>query len=100
MRNRLGKSWRELKRGEPGRRFQNRYERRGRSGGGLRKWLLIAGGLLLVLAGIVFLPLPGPGMLIIAAGALLMAEESLSAARALDWLERKARRAFAKLSGA
>jgi hypothetical protein len=42
--------------------------------------------------GVVFLPLPGPGLLIIAAGALLVAEESLSAARALDWLERKARR--------
>ena len=88
----LGKTWQELKRGEPGRRFQSRYERRGRGGGAVRKWLLIAGGLLLVLAGIAFLPLPGPGLLIIAAGALLMAEESLGAARALDWLELKARR--------
>ncbi len=87
------KAWQDLKRGEPGRRFQSRYERAHRAArGGLRKWSLIVAGLLLVLAGVAFLPLPGPGMLIIAAGAVLMAEESLSAARALDWLERKARR--------
>jgi hypothetical protein len=93
----LSKTWQELKRGEPGRRFQSRYERRA-SSGGARKWLLIAAGALLMLLGLVFLPLPGPGLLIIAAGALLVAEESLSAARALDWVERKARRAFGKLS--
>lgn len=87
----LGKAWRELKRGHPGRRFQSRYERRA-SPGGARKWLLIAAGALLMLLGVIFLPLPGPGLLIIAAGALLVAGESLSAARALDWLERKARR--------
>ena len=51
-----------------------------------------------MLAGVAFLPLPGPGLLIIAVGALLMAEVSLSAARALDWLELKARRAFRKVS--
>jgi len=89
----FSESWQELKRGEPGRRFQSRYERgQGGASGRARKWSIIAGGLALVLAGIVFLPLPGPGLLIIAAGALLMAEESLGAARALDWLERKARR--------
>jgi Putative transmembrane protein (PGPGW) len=85
------KAWRELKAGKPGRRFQARHER-ARGGGALRKWGLIAGGALIVLAGIVLLPLPGPGLLVIAAGALLMAEESRAAARALDWLEMKARR--------
>ena len=88
---RLRKGWRELKQGKPGRRFQERYERSPGSHGA-RKWIVIGGGALLVVAGIVFLPLPGPGLLIIAAGALLVAEESRSAARALDWLERKARR--------
>jgi len=87
----LKKTWRELKRGEPGHRFQSRYERRA-SSGGARKWALIAAGAVLMLLGIIFLPLPGPGLLIIAAGALLVAEESLSAARALDWLEQQARR--------
>jgi hypothetical protein len=87
------KIWQELKRGKPGHRFQGRYERANR-GGGPRKWLLIAGGALLILAGIVFLPLPGPGMLIIAAGAFLMAQESRAAARALDWIELRVRSVF------
>jgi uncharacterized protein (TIGR02611 family) len=85
--------WQELKRGKPGRRFQSRHEK-ARRGGLLRKWALIVGGALLVLAGIVFLPLPGPGMLIILAGALLMAEESRGAARALDWMELRFRSVF------
>ncbi|HEY3074490.1 MAG TPA: PGPGW domain-containing protein [Burkholderiales bacterium] len=38
------------------------------------------------------LPLPGPGLLVIAAGVLLMAEESHVTARALDWLEIQARK--------
>jgi hypothetical protein len=44
------------------------------------------------LAGVVLLPLPGPGLLVIAAGVLLMAEESHVTARALDWLEIQARK--------
>ena len=87
------KAWEELKRGEPGRRFLSRYERNEHApAGALHKWSLIALGIVLILAGIVFLPLPGPGMLIIAAGAFLMAERSRSAARALDWMEVRVRR--------
>src|SRR5204862_3521008 len=77
MLRRLRRGWRELKRGKPGRRFRERYER-SPSTHGARKWALIGIGVLLVLVGVVFLPLPGPGLLIIAAGALLIAEESLS----------------------
>jgi hypothetical protein len=90
----LKKGWRELKQGPPGRRFRERYERgRGGAGGSaLRKWGLIGRGALLVLAGIVLLPLPGPGLPVIAAGMLLVAEESHTTAHALDWLEMKARR--------
>ena len=87
----LRKRWRELKQGKPGRRFRDRYER-GRRGGAVRKWLLIGGGALLVLFGVVLLPLPGPGLLVIAVGLLLIAEESHATARALDWLERQVRR--------
>ena len=94
MIERLKTSWRELRHGKPGRRFRDRYDRRrshSRHAGG-RKWSMIVGGVLIVLAGIVLLPLPGPGMLVVALGALLVAEESLSMARALDWLELKGRR--------
>ena len=94
MLRRLKAGWRELKHGRPGRRFEERYlrARQGPACGRIRKCLLIAGGFLIVLVGIVFLPMPGPGMLIIAIGALMMAEESRAAARTLDWLEAKARR--------
>ncbi len=43
-------------------------------------------------AGLFFLPAPGPGFLILFAGAALLAEESLTAARALDWTEVRLRR--------
>jgi hypothetical protein len=89
---RLRKAWRDLKSGPPGRRFQSRYERaRKRGRGTLRKWLVMVAGTLLLLAGVVFLPLPGPGILIIAAGGLLMAECSQSVARAMDWVELRIR---------
>lgn len=88
MIERLKSGWRELRQGEPGRRFRDRYERRHqRSHAGGRKWSAIVFGALIVLVGIVLLPLPGPGMLVVAAGALLMAEESLAIARALDGVE-------------
>ena len=85
--------WRELRQGEPGRRFRARYERRhaGVRHAGGRKWSVILAGLLIALAGIVLLPLPGPGLLVIALGALLVAEQSLTAARILDSLELRAR---------
>jgi hypothetical protein len=89
----LSEGWRELKQGRPGRRFRERYERvrAGTGRSALRKWGLIAGGALIVLAGVAMLPLPGPGLPVIAAGTVLIAEESHTAASALDWLESKAR---------
>jgi hypothetical protein len=90
---RLRKAWRELKSAPPGHRFEARYERARRHGHGmLRKWLIMGGGVLLLVAGVAFLPLPGPGLLIIAAGGLLMAECSQSVARAMDWTEVRVRR--------
>ena len=85
--------WRELRHGEPGRRFRARYERRHaqRRHAGGRKWAVIVAGALIALAGIVLLPLPGPGMLVIALGALLVAEESLTVAKLLDALESRGR---------
>ena len=48
-------------------------------------------GVLILLAGIVLLPLPGPGMLVVAAGALLMAEGSRAVAGLLDAIEVRVR---------
>lgn len=68
-----------------GERFQHRYRRRAcRGGGAVRKLLTIVAALALIVAGIVLLVLPGPGLLLILLGAGLIAEESLLAARMLD----------------
>ena len=84
----LRKGWQSLRRGEPGSRFQDHFHRRQESGGGrLRKWLYLGGGTLVILAGLFFLPAPGPGFLILLVGGGLIAQESLLAARALDWIE-------------
>lgn len=78
-----------MREGEPGSRFQERFRERQKEGKStaLRRWLFIGGGTLVLLAGIFFLPAPGPGFLIIFLGGGLIAQESLVAARALDWLE-------------
>jgi hypothetical protein len=57
------------------------------------------GGLALMAVGIVLLPMPGPGMLVIAVGAALVAEESKWAAELLDGLELWVRRTLEKLRG-
>ena len=90
---RLRSAWRELHEAPPGRRFEQRFQRRrDRPRGALRKALWMGGGMLLVLIGVIALPLPGPGLLIIALGLLPIAEESRLVARALDALELKLRR--------
>jgi len=94
MLQRLKKNWRELKAGIPGERFQKRYRQKQRSPAGwLHRFLFLAGGMLVMAAGLFFLPAPGPGFVILLIGAGLLAEESLAAARALDWTEIRLRRA-------
>jgi uncharacterized protein (TIGR02611 family) len=53
-------------------------------------------GFALVLAGIVLLPLPGPGWLVIILGLAVLATEYVWAERALDAAKRKARSAASK----
>lgn len=72
--------------GEPGQRFSERY-RRTRHVSALRKPLAIAGGSILIVAGAVLMLTPGPGALVMLAGAMLIASESRRAAQALDRLE-------------
>jgi len=91
----LKHSWRELADGTPGKRFQNRYEKKKRSarGGGGRVLKLIAA-VILIAAGIVLLVIPGPGSVLIVLGAALLAEESSAVARGLDWTEMRIRALF------
>jgi hypothetical protein len=88
--------WGELRKGCPGHRFQDRYERsrNAQSGNALQQLLPFVVGAVLIGAGLVFCVIPGPGVPLILVGAALLAERSLFMARALDWVEVKLRALF------
>lgn len=87
--------WRSLKRGEPGSRFQDQHERSRQTASSMAgRVARVAGGILLCVAGLFFLPAPGPGFIIIALGGTLLAHESRAAAVALDYLEVRAQQAY------
>jgi hypothetical protein len=86
--------WQEFNEGKPGKRFQQIHQRRGRRQGKTsvwRKWGYIALASVLIFAGLFFLAVPGPGLLILAPGLALLAAESLTVAKFLDWAELKTR---------
>jgi uncharacterized protein (TIGR02611 family) len=88
MIDQLKRQWHELKDGEPGTRFQDQYRRRQAAARSpARRGAVVGGGLVVLAAGVFFLPAPGPGFLVIALGAAMVAQESLVAARASDWTE-------------
>jgi uncharacterized protein (TIGR02611 family) len=88
MFERLRKAGRRFFARPAGTRFHGRYlARRQQQGGLLRKVLILTLGSLVVLLGIVLMPLPGPGLLIVFIGATLIAEESEVAARLLDRID-------------
>lgn len=89
----LGETWRAFWRDPPGERFARRYQRLHRAGSGrIGRVLRPALGTLLALIGVLFLALPGPGLVPLAIGAALIAGESRRVARLLDRLELKIRR--------
>ena len=93
MLERLKESWHELKDGEPGSRFVDHYERRRERG--TSQWKRVAFtalGIALLLAGMFMMVAPGPGILGVFVGGGLIAQESRTAARVMDWLERQARK--------
>jgi hypothetical protein len=84
--------WRVFRELEPGHRFQTRYhnhrERRERGETSRYGRLLnLVGGPILIVAGIAFLPTPGPSYIIIVVGLWMLAGELLSLARFLDRAE-------------
>jgi hypothetical protein len=86
------KSWAELKRGTPGKRFEQRYRRKnpgGRRSG--RNTAVLALGLLVLAVGLFFLAVPGPGIPIVVVGAGMVAQGSRVVARLLDWIELRIR---------
>lgn len=79
-----------------GRRFRAHYERMHARPGILRAVLSVGGGLLLLALGVVMLVTPGPGFIVGAIGATLIAGESLFAARILDRIDLFATRTWAR----
>lgn len=90
------RSWRLLKGGKAGDRFERFYRSQQEGRTPARKLVSIVIGFAIAAAGLVLLPAPGPGMLVVALGLGLLAREFLAVARALDWLEPKLRRAAAE----
>lgn len=81
-----------LKTAEPGKRFEAYFEQSHEPGGShFLRIFTLASGVLIVLAGLVLMPAPGPGLLVVAAGLALMAGESRWLARRLDRVEMKLR---------
>ena len=79
-----------------GQRFRAHYERMRARPGFLRAIIAVGAGLLLLALGIVMMVTPGPGFIVAAVGAALIAGESLFAARILDRIDSFATRAWAR----
>ena len=90
MFGKLKQHFHELKASPPGRRFQDLHERRAHRGK-KRKPLMVGFGIVLILAGALMLIAPGPGLLAIAVGIGIIAQELPAVARTLDALELRVR---------
>lgn len=98
----LRRFWDSVQEGEPGQRFQDRYHRHKESGARdhpVRRIAKIVGGVALVALGVVEIFFPGPAILFIFVGGGLLATESLTVARAMDWCELRGRQLWRAVSG-
>ena len=91
-------NWRELRTAPAGERFQQRYRAKRHAGKrGIGRALSILAGAVLIAAGLFMLVAPGPGIVVLAFGGALVAEESLPVARFMDWAEVRIRRLISTL---
>ncbi len=93
-REKVKESSQRFKESKPGHRFRDRYHhcQQGSSAKfNPRAIFSIVGGILVVVGGVIAVPGPGPGWLIIFLGLGMVAGESLLVARFLDWVEVKVR---------
>ena len=96
----LKDDWRQFRSAKPGRRFIEQFETNQQERAS--KWTrvaLVSLGIVVVLVGLVALPAPGPGILIVAAGAALLARESRWIAERMDSVELRLRRLAGKTEG-
>ena len=97
MVERIRREWRVFAAEAPGERFERHYERKRRDERtllGRVTW--IGAGIFFVLAGIVMLFTPGPGLLAIGFGVTCFAQESRRVARACDRAEMWPRRTWSR----
>lgn len=96
MLERLKDYWSELRRGRPGSRFQEQYEKERREHiSPASRILRLSVGLILLPIGVFFMAVPGPpGLVVIAIGAALIAREYGVAARFLDAVELRGRQVY------
>ncbi len=67
MFNQARRTWREFSNGQPGYRFQRQYRRRQETTNGLfdpKNLLYLAGGVAIIVLGVLLAPIPGPGGII------------------------------------
>ncbi len=89
----LKSAWRRFRSLPPGQRFHTAYlQHRRKHERPATRIAVMAGAVVLILAGIVALVVPGPGLLMIAIGAALIARESAKLSRGLDRVELWVRR--------
>jgi hypothetical protein len=94
-------SWQRFKADPPGKRFQQQFKRRHEvARTPLQKALVLGGGVLLTAVGILLFFLPGPGVLFVLLGTVLIAQQSITVARGLDWTEIRLRKLLAQSFGA
>ena len=94
----LKKRWDSFLNTPAGERFQKAHEERNRGrgqGDTAVRACYLGGGIVLTLAGLLLLPLPGPGSLVAVAGLAMLARESMNVAKGLDWADLKLENAWA-----
>ena len=97
MVERIRREWRVFAAEAPGERFERHFERKRRDDRTLLGRLTwIAAGVFFLLAGIVMLFTPGPGLLAIGFGVTCFAQESRRVARACDRAEMWTRRTWSR----
>ncbi len=87
----LRQHWHDIKRGRPGRRFRDRFEKSrratGKKAGPGRRALFLAVGVAALAIGVVLVVIPGPAIPFLFLGGALLATESRIIAGFMDWAE-------------
>ncbi len=92
MRDQWRREWEEFRASAPGARFRERYERvKCLERPPAERFARCGAGIVIVLVGLVLVPLPGPGWLIVGFGVTMLAQESRRIARVCDGIEIRCR---------